>query len=547
MAIGLDQVELSIRQFNEKYKFSFKANDFIDIFTTQQDSNYMYVSTVGWMVDDVSRRIDQLKDFEVHLMLEDFEYFVMSQLRLYEKDNELYPASEAASHPGKIPAYMAGSTAKAILGIVDQKLADKEWDKVDQITRDYMKGDYPIRQMREYSKQLSLAMSDENVNRAKQIAAFSAALSRANETRSFLWALRHPIRFFAERRYASQFKEMIEENMSLGENFAHYLEEYKAIPLHISLMRKQIDAKLNNPSKTADFIINPEGRLNEANSKNFIGDNSAKRNNQNKEINKPNNELNNNNNDLNKSDSIINDEEEVMPPLGINECATGRFDEMWASDTDFAPNLANGIKAVVELYAKDHPDTYGRLSKDIFGQILQGSISGCQSSVWDICEKYDSYRDNEITVEDLNSATKESIESMFVGIIGSFNGINIPLKDKIVLTQMTIDKLLKNFAPTSYDRDTLGRFGENYMIREDSEFVKNYLETSLQQMKNGRRVTEQEKQEITDALDDAREELGIRINIGAEIDLDDNGKDNIIGQIDADDLQQTKQLNNNVI
>ena len=42
MAIGLDQVELNIQKFNEKYKFSFKANDFIDVFTTSDDPNYMY-------------------------------------------------------------------------------------------------------------------------------------------------------------------------------------------------------------------------------------------------------------------------------------------------------------------------------------------------------------------------------------------------------------------------------------------------------------------------------------------------------------------------
>ena len=337
--------------------------------------------------------------------------------------------------------------------------------------------------------------------------------------------------------------------MSLGENFAHYLEEYKAIPLHISLMRKQIDARINDPAKSPNFVINPEGRLNEANSKNIVGDNSAKRNNQNKEINKPNNELNNNNNDLNKSDSIINDEEEVMPPLGMNECATGRFDEMVASDQDFSPNLADGINKFVQWYAKENSVTnvYGKLSESIFVQIMQGAVGGCQSTVWDICEAYDNYRGNEVTVDDLNNATKTGIESMFVGIVGGFAGINIPLKDKIVLTQMTIDKFLNKFSPTGYDRDTLGRFGKNYMIRENSEFVKNHLEKSLEKMKNGRPVTEQEKQEIAQALDGAREELGIRVNIGAEIHLDDNNKDNIIAQIDSNDLQQSKELNNNII
>ena len=553
MAFDIEQVNASIQQFNEKYKFSQKAKDYIDVFTTQQDYNYMYVSTLEWMVGEVCKRIDQVKDFEVHQMVADFEQYVMSGLRRYAEENELYPASEAATHPGRIPDPLAGMTEKAILGRLDQKLAGMEWEKVDDLAKEYMAGELPIREMKNFSKSLILSDSESNLKVARQIAGFSAALTMANQSRSFFWAIRHPVRFFAERRYAAQFKKMIEDNLALEEKFEHYLDEFKAVPEHVSLMRKQIDAKLNNPAKTADFIINPEGRLNEANSKNIIGDNSAKHNNQNKEINNPNNELNNNNNelnnnnnDLNKSDSIINDEEEVMPPLGMNEYATGRFDEMWASNQDFSPNLATGINKFVQWYAKENPNTnvYGRLSEEIFGQIIQGSISGCQSPVWDICEKYDNYRDNEATVEELNSATKTGIESMFVGIIGSFNGINIPLKDKIVLTQMTIDKFLKKFSPTGYDRDTLGRFGENYMIRENSEFVKNHLETSLQRMKNGRPVTDQEKQEIAQALDGAREELGLRVNIGDSIDLNESTNENIIGKVDDNSLEPNKQLNN---
>ena len=531
MAFDIEQANASIQQFNEKYKFSLKANDYIDVFTTQQDYNYMYVSTLEWMVGEVCKRIDQVKDFEVHQMVADFEQYVMSGLRRYAEENELYPASEAATHPGRIPDPLAGMTEKAILGRLDRKLAGMEWEKVDDLAKEYMAGELPIREMKNFSKSLILSDSESNLKVARQIAGFSAALTMANQSRSFFWAIRHPVRFFAERRYAARFKKMIEDNMALEEKFEHYLDEFKEVPEHVSLMRKQIDARINDQAKSPNFVINPEKAANELNNDNKV------------------NEINEdlvNNNDLNKSDSIINDEEEVMPPLGMNEYATGRFDEMWASNQDFSPNLATGINKFVQWYAKENPNTnvYGRLSEEIFGQMIQGSINGCQSAVWDICEKYDSYRDNEVTVEDLNSATKEGIESMFVGIIGSFNGINIPLKDKIVLTQMTIDKFLKKFSPTGYDRDTLGRFGENYMIRENSEFVKNHLETSLQRMKNGRPVTDQEKQEIAQALDGAREELGLRVNIGDSIDLNENTNENIIGKVDDNSLELSRQLNN---
>lgn len=115
------------------------------------------------------------------------------------------------------------------------------------------------------------------------------------------------------------------------------------------------------------------------------------------------------------------------------------------------------------------------------------------------------------------------------------------------MTQNAIDKLLNKFSPAAYDSDTLGRFGNKYMIREDSEFVKNYLETSMGRSKNGRPVTEQEKQEIANAIDGAREELGLRINIGDLIDLNESVNDNIIGKVDDNSLEISKQLDNSNI
>jgi hypothetical protein len=82
------------------------------------------------------------------------------------------------------------------------------------------------------------------------------------------------------------------------------------------------------------------------------------------------------------------------------------------------------------------------------------------------------------------------------------------------------------------------------MIREDSEFVKNYIETNMERSKNGRRVTAEEKQEIANAIDGAREELGLRINIGDSIDLNESTNENIIGKIDDNSLEMGKQIDN---
>jgi hypothetical protein len=63
-------------------------------------------------------------------------------------------------------------------------------------------------------------------------------------------------------------------------------------------------------------------------------------------------------------------------------------------------------------------------------------------------------------------------------------------------------------------------------------------------MKNGRPVTDQEKQEIANAIDGAREELGLRVNIGDSIDLNESTNENIIGKVDDNSLEPNRQLNN---
>jgi hypothetical protein len=133
---------------------------------------------------------------------------------------------------------------------------------------------------------------------------------------------------------------------------------------------------------------------------------------------------------------------------------------------------------------------------------------------------------------------------MFGNIMGALGAVNLPLKDKLVMTQNAIDKILNKFSPAAYDPDTLGRFANKFMIREDSEFVKNYLETNMERSKNGRRVTNEEKQEIANAIDGAREELGLRINIGDSIDLNESTNENIIGKIDDNSLEIGKQIDN---
>lgn len=81
-------------------------------------------------------------------MVADFEQYVMSDLRRYAEENKLYQYAEVPSKDiaGRIPDYLAGMTENAILGRLDRKLAEMEWEKVDDIAKEYMAGELPIRE-----------------------------------------------------------------------------------------------------------------------------------------------------------------------------------------------------------------------------------------------------------------------------------------------------------------------------------------------------------------------------------------------------------------
>jgi hypothetical protein len=115
-----------------------------------------------------------------------------------------------------------------------------------------------------------------------------------------------------------------------------------------------------------------------------------------------------------------------------------------------------------------------------------------------ICEQYDSFKSNKISKEDMDNAVKDNLHEMFDIMIEGLNGTNIPLKDKIVISQRTIDKFLNKTTPTSYDPQTLGEFADNYLLKKDNEFLEG---------KFGK------EPETREAINGACEALGIRVKI----------------------------------
>ena len=146
----------------------------------------------------------------------------------------------------------------------------------------------------------------------------------------------------------------------------------------------------------------------------------------------------------------------------------------------------------------------------------------------DICKQYDSFKSNKIGKDDLDNAVKDNLHDMFDIMIEGLEGTNIPLKDKIVISQKTIDKFLNKTTPASYDPQALGEFADNYLLKKDNEFLE------------GKFGKEPETQ---DAINGARQELGIRVKI-EKINLNEGGEAEIAQQVD-NAPEVAKDLGNN--
>lgn len=511
MAVTYDKISFNVNQFNSKYFVIFDIDQFLEEIGKNQNPNKLYSDTVKSFLDGLIAD-DNFENFEIGEMCEDFENIVMADLRTYLQEYSPYPDS--------IPQSFAGKNKNDFLKEIDAHLEQKERSKVDNIIDRYKRGELPIREMVRISKHLNNTPSTQNEMRAKEIAGYAAALKRVNESRSFLWRAFHPVRYFAEKREAKNLENLVRENVALKHSFEEYLRDFRNTPECLGKIREQIDANINNPERLKNLKVTSVSTYAE------IEENSI---NNNKD-----NEINNN-----KDNAIVNDSGESwldteQPSLGILETAMSRFHQNIQKYSNFFSSISNEIKSKIKSYAATHSDTY-ELTEEISNQLIDSAVNGLSVTASEICAEYDIMCNDQYTQEELGEKVHQSIYKMFNEMLDSFNGINIPLKDKLVMTQMAIDNVLNKYTPVGYDHRTLGNFGGNYMLRDNADFIKEMLGRSLAISKNGIPVKEEEIKEISDAVDGAREELGIRIKLNSldfeeepEVSVNDKIYDNSI-------------------
>ena len=462
MATELSTLNSLVQKFNDKYKVNFDLDDYMTRMRTE-NSDTLYIGTFCKMLDQAIENVSKLKDFTVSQMLLDYNDLAVGYMNMYTKD-----------HPKLDPplnVIRLTKSANGYLSDVNEYLDKKVWGKVDEVGQKYESREIRIRDMVRESKELGHLQGQDRENAAKKIAGYALALKRVNESHPRWWRIIHPFRNNAEKREAQNFEKLLNENLSLNGNFNMYAETFKAVNPVINKIKRQIAAKAKGYGEYDNHRINPSP---------VKDDKKTKANN-----------------------SLENDKPE---PGEIGKAATasetfvnGLKNENKTLVNDLIGEVKDAVKKIAEadLQAGIKDQTY-TFTEQISDSMIESGIKELRGKALGICEQYDSFKSNKISKEDMDNAVKDNLHEMFDKMIEALDGTNIPLKDKIVISQKTIDKFLNKTTPTSYDPQTLGEFADNYLLKKDNEFLEG---------KFGKET------ETREAINGACEALGIRVKI----------------------------------
>ena len=494
MATELSTLRSLAQKFNDKYKVNFDIDDYL---TRMRTENYdtLYIGTFCKMLDQAIENVSKLKDFTVSQMLLDYNDLAVGYMNMYIKD-----------HPKLDPPLnfiRLTKTADGYLSDVNEYLDKKVWGKVDEVGQKYESREIRIRDMVRESKELGRLQGQERENAAKKIAGYALALKRVNESHPRWWRIIHPFRNNAEKREAQNFEKLLNENLSLNGNFNMYAETFKAVNPVIYKIKNQIYAKANSRGEYDKYRINPSPE---------------------KDDKKPqaNASVNNYKTDLKdiekegiNQDGIKQNEVETAAEKFVN----GLKNENKTLVNDLIGEVKDAVKKFSEANfdAGIEDQTYA-FTEQISDSLIETGIKELRGKALGICEQYDSFKSNKISKEDMDNAVKDNLHDMFDKMIEGLDGTNIPLKDKIVISQKTIDKFLNKTTPTSYDPQTLGEFADNYLLKKDNEFLEGKFGMDT---------------ETREAINSACEALGIRVKI-EDIDLNEGNVADVAQQIEND-------------
>ena len=221
--------------FNKKYGVDFSIEAFderisvFDDFGGGSDINFMYRFTFKDLFKKAfGNFIDHKlgRKFDASAMIKDFEKTIMTPYReelKKEGRNDLVP--------------FGGWSVKTYMETIQQYTMGLPSSKVDFAEARYHERIIRIRDMRAFANSLR-GKENVTIDELATLSCYSVALANANEERTRKWAWRHPFKYFAEKREAKNFQDLVVEKLGDPEDVAN-AAKYNA--LRASMESNSID------------------------------------------------------------------------------------------------------------------------------------------------------------------------------------------------------------------------------------------------------------------------------------------------------------------
>ena len=473
MAIELTDVRRNVQIFNEKYKVNYDLDDFMTRMRTENHDD-LYEGTFNAMLDQAIEHMSELKNFDVATMIYDYNYHTLSFVNMYIR-----------SHPDLDPPLqtvtLKRGTNNDTLASAYRHLDKKVWGKVDEVGQKYESREIRIRDMVREARDFANLQGELKEDAAKKIAGYALALRRVNESHPLWWRIIHPFRNNAEQREAGNFEKLLNTDASLKGDFEKYGEDFKQVDPAIYKIREQIQ----NRAKLYKIPgIKPEDDKKRKENDLAKEDKSKIK-------------------DVKKGELAQDADPEDLEDDEIESAAEKCRDMLDKRNGTLVEDIATEVKNAVKEFEKANIDAEVEtkvytFSEQISDSMIEVGVEALGEKALNICKQYDSFKSNKIGKEALDAAAKDNVHEMFHIMMEGLDGTQLPLKDKLVIVQKTIDKFLQKTTPAIDDPQTLGEFADNYLLKKDNEFLED---------KFGKDT------ETREAINGACEALGIRVKI----------------------------------
>ena len=173
--------------------------------------------------------------------------------------------------------------------------------------------------------------------------------------------------------------------------------------------------------------------------------------------------------------------------------------------------------------------------KDGLGDYIRQSMYAALGSVVNKINKdYDQLTKENQTNRQIAESMGAQLRLLYKAAFRNSAHLGLPLKDQFLTAQKITDLMMNTFTPVVDEKDMYGHLGSNYLLRNQTDFLRDVAKQYLKD--------DATEEEITNALNEVREEIGVRVKL-EQIPDNDQPNEEISAKIEETDVLKKDPLN----